>query len=456
MSNRIIRLLWGDLTANESKRFGLLAGIFFVIIGSYWLMRVMKDAQFALLVGYQNEPLAKIVSVGFVIITLLFYNRLIDLFKKTALFYFVCIFFGLTFIILGAGTAYFSAQIAANTIITDPALLPLSASKLTGWLTYFALESFGSLLPALFWSFVASTVTTDSAKKGYGLILAFGQIGAILGAWTTYHFSGWGLGSLFILGGLIVMLVPLLVSAYARATASHTDIPIQKNHTEKTGILEGLRLLITTPYIAAIFVVTTAYEIIANITEYEMGLCLTQVHPPALDGGVGIAAFKSLNGMAIGTIALIFALLGTSFFMRRFGLKRCLVMFPSSIAATICIIFCFYLGGAGPAILIWVFFIADIIFKGLSYTLNNPVKEIMYIPTSSTVKFKAKSWIDMVGSRTIKGGGSVITGLLGPSIPTLLLFGSIISLGITGFWIVIALYLGNSFDRLQTEKKIIS
>lgn len=456
MNNRLIRFLWGDLTAKEFKRFGLLALIFFVIIGSYWLMRVMKDAQFTLLVGYQNEPIAKIVSVLFVIITLLSYNRLIDLFKKTSLFYFVCIFFGLSFIALGAGISFFSAQITAKTLVTVPNLWPLTSSKLIGWLTYFALESFGSLLPALFWSFVASTVTTDSAKRGYGLILVFGQLGAILGAATTYHFAELGLGKLFILGGAIVMLVPLLVSLYAKITIAYHDMPINNGHTTQPGILEGLRLLVSTPYIAALFVVTTAYEIIGNITEFEMGLCITKVYPAELDGGVGIAAFKSLNGIAIGTLSLAFALLGTSFFMRKFGLKRCLLLFPATIAITILAIFGFYSAGAGVAILVWVFFVAEVIFRGLSYTLNNPVKEIMYIPTSTTVKYKAKSWIDMVGSRAVKGGGSVITGLLGPSLPTLLLFGTAISLGITGFWIAIALYLGNAFNRLQAEKKIIS
>lgn len=455
MKSRIVRFLWGNLTAKEFRRYGLLAAIFFVIIGSYWLMRVMKDAEFALLVGYQYEPIAKIVSVVFVIVTLLFYNRLIDLFKKTSLFYFVCLFFGIAFILFGHLIGVCTSQVTACATVLSPTIFPLTTSKIVGWLTYFCLESFGSLLPALFWSFVASSVTTESAKKGYGLILVFGQLGAISGAWTTHHFSRYGLGPLFMLGGIIIIFVPILVSIYIKIVGVSPELQTDSSHKE-TGALEGLRLLVKTPYIAAIFVVTTAYEIIANITEYEMGLLITAVRPPTIDGGIGIASFKSLNGMAIGILSLTFALLGTSFFMRKFGIKKCLLMFPITIATTVIGIFCFYIANVGPSALVWVFFVAEIIFKGFSYTLNNPVKEILYIPTSTDVKFKAKSWIDTVGSRAVKGSGSVITATIGPVLPTLLIFGTFISLGITGLWIAVALYLGNSFDRLQAEKKIVS
>ena len=46
-----------------------------------------------------------------------------------------------------------------------------------------------------------------------------------------------------------------------------------------------------------------------------------------------------------------------------------------------------------------------LLLKGFSYCLNNPCKEILYQPTSSSVKFKAKSWIDIFGQRGSKALG---------------------------------------------------
>lgn len=451
MPRSLIRFLWGDIDAHEFKRFSFLAFIFFIIIGSYWLMRVMKDAQFSILVGYQHEPKAKMISVLFVIITLLGYNKLIDMTRKISLFYIACFFFGSCFIVFGYLITIFSSQITA----VPTTIFPLTLSKSVGWLTFCFLESFGSLLPALFWSFVASTTTTESAKRGYALILIFGQIGASLGSFTTWLFSYAGLGILFATGGALVLTVPFLVSLYIHLIEKPGHQLENTARDNPAGIFEGLLLLIKTPYVAGLFVVTTAYEIIANITEYELGLCLLDVYPPFLDGGVGITHFRSLNGMAVGILSLTFALIGTSFFIRRLGPKICLILFPSALGCTVITIFIFYITGISTYLLVQLLFTAEVIFKGLSYTLNNPAKEILYIPTNTSIKFKAKSWIDMIGSRAVKGLGATINDIIGPSVPHLIVFGTIISLGVTSFWIVIAYLLGSTFNRLQAEKKTI-
>jgi AAA family ATP:ADP antiporter len=51
----------------------------------------------------------------------------------------------------------------------------------TGWFSYCAIESFGSIGVALFWAFVNATIDLEGAKRAYGLIIAGAQIGSILG-----------------------------------------------------------------------------------------------------------------------------------------------------------------------------------------------------------------------------------------------------------------------------------
>jgi len=84
------------------------------------------------------------------------------------------------------------------------------------------------------------------------------------------------------------------------------------------------------------------------------------------------------------TTGLLFAFIGTSFFMRRFGLTKSLVIFPSIVALIVCYAWAFHT--------LWVLFASLVIIKGLGYALHNPCKEIMYIPTSKDIKFKAKSF----------------------------------------------------------------
>ncbi len=46
MFQAIKRALWGDISGEEFKRFGLLSLTFLFIIGTYWLMRPLKDGLF--------------------------------------------------------------------------------------------------------------------------------------------------------------------------------------------------------------------------------------------------------------------------------------------------------------------------------------------------------------------------------------------------------------------------
>lgn len=49
-----------------------------------------------------------------------------------------------------------------------------------GYLWYFIVESFGSMIVALFWSFSTDITKAESAKKGFPLVYTFGQLGQVI------------------------------------------------------------------------------------------------------------------------------------------------------------------------------------------------------------------------------------------------------------------------------------
>lgn len=455
-TNRVIRLLWGDMTHEELRKFWVLSAAFFLLIGAYWFVRVMKDPVFSSLVGYKYQPFAKLLSLVVTVGAVLIYNKLVDVFKRNVLFYILSLFFGIGFLILGYALAHPPlCAIEASSLVGNVACLP---GKALGWFIYCFIESFGSIMPALFLAIVASTMTAESAKKGYGMMYSFAQLGLIIGTWLVAQFVGpVGFSILFALGGVCICLLPLFMKRYMAVCA---QMPTQQPTTSgkeapKTGMFEGLRLLVKNPYIAGLLVVTTMYEIISTIVEFQMGMCATQVYPVELDGGAGFAWLKAINGTFVGVLSLLFAVVGTSFLMRRFGLKFCLVSYPALIGVIVALLFLLYVIGASIYVLMWACFGAVVIFKGLSYTLNVPAKEVMYIPTSKDVKFKAKSWIDGFGGRAAKGAGATMTGSLGGNFSLLMIFGTIAALGIVAFWIFVAAYVGNKFNELQRDNKII-
>ena len=200
-----------------------------------------------------------------------------------------------------------------------------------------------------------------------------------------------------------------------------------------------------------VFVVVTFYEIMSTIVEYQMGWLASGMYTPEQ-----FTVFKGYQGLGINFVALFFALVGTSFFMRKFGLKFCLMAFPITIAIVMIIgVFAKMVVGLGDFPLMWLLLGSTVAIKGLNYALNKPTSEVMYIPTSKDVKFKAKGWIDIFGNRSTKGMGSTVSKSFGSTFSNLLIYGTFISLGIIGLWLIVARFVGTKFNKLQDEDTII-
>jgi len=201
-------------------------------------------------------------------------------------------------------------------------------------------------------------------------------------------------------------------------------------------MLEGLRLIAKHPYLMGVLVVSTVYEIVCTIFDFLMS---TAAHE-TLGTGHGLTQFMGMYGLAVNGVSFLFALIGTSFLIRRFGLSICLMLYPAMVALLVV--------GVMTIPGLWMFFAAEVCMKALSYALNNPCKEMMYLPTSKDVKFKAKGWIDVQGGRSAKGLGATVFA----AVPA---FASWISLAVIACWMPVAYWVGNKNKQLVEEQTII-
>lgn len=431
MFTKLCQTLWGDLSREELKKFGLLSIVFFFIIGTYWLMRSLKDAIFLKTVGRTYLPYAKMVSLIFIVLLVLFYGKLVDWFEKHKLVYLLSIAYGLTYFFI-AFMAFHPSIGLSNTVTNK--------YRFFGWFTYCVIESAGTIITALFWSFVASVVDSKIAKKGYPIIVSGAQLGSVIGAFMAMRASWFGIANLIALAGISILIVPIIVKIFV---SLHLESPTTTADERKpTGPIEGLKLLFSRRYLMGILVLSTVYEIIGEIINFRMKFLADETYHSATQ----VAEFMGMFGVATNLLSFIFALIGTSFLIRRFGLTFCLVAYPLTIACVVSYTWAFHS--------LWVLLTGMMMLKGLSYALNNPCKEIMYIPTSRDMRFKAKSWIDGFGGRTAKGLGASVAAFF-PIVSQLALYGSLISFGIIGLWVPIALYVGRTNHALVQENKIL-
>ena len=426
------KFFWGDISSDELKKFGNLSLIFFLIIGAYWILKPLKDTFFLRTVGKIYLPHVKMLSAFCMILLVMIYAKLVDWFNKQTLTYIICTFYSLTFAIITYCIAHKTLGLA-NTA-TDK-------FRFIGWITYITIESFGTLVVALFWSFVASNFDSQTAKRGYPLIVFGAQFGSLSGALLTTQVSRFGITTLMIVTCLAIIIVPFGIKNFSKNYLSNEQL--QSQHSiQPTGPLEGLRLLFAKSYLMGILAVSTLFEVINILLEIQMmRLADASFHRPE-----EILAFLGYFGLAVNFFAFLFALFGTSFFMRKLGLRKSLTFFPILVGLVIMYAWKFHH--------LWTLFGSLVVTKGLAYTLNNPCKEIMYIPTSNDIKFKTKSWIDVFGARSAKGFGGFIATFF-PIASELIVYGSLFSLVITGIWIPTAFYVSRTHKHLVDNNIII-
>lgn len=445
----ICRFNFGDFERDEFKKFLKLGLIFSLIIGVYWTLRPLKDAIFIQLVDKYQLPFAKTASVLALLPLVMFYTKLLEKTSREKMLFILPLFYGLA--VLGFALLMFFVQ-------TPSSDMPF-IRKGIGYLWYLFVESFGSLVIALFWAFSTDTTDAPSAKKGFPLVVAIGQAGGILLPYTIgglphrLHFITDSI-SMLILGILILLIIPL-IRFFLKTTPPHLLTSFQGKaptaNTEEPGFLEGLRLLLKHRYLLGIFAANFIYEVVVTIFDFNFKIAASSQYT-----GVALSKYLSLYGSSVNTVSLLSLLLGISNITRYLGVKTALALMPLIVGAA--------LGGFIALDSLSFLFALMVGSKAINYALNGPALKQLYIPTTPDVKFKAQAWIETFGSRSSKQIGPLFNMSLAPLQKA---FGATLGkahyLTLSGIacapllilWLITALFLGRSFQQAVKDKTLI-
>lgn len=456
MLTGLVRYFYPDIKKEEVTKFGLFGAALFFILGTYWALRLLKDIMVYKLafptslgwsMGYGREmiPLIKTASPFVIVCAIMVYAKLIDMFEKHKLFYIFCSFYAGIFTLIAS--ALFVCDKFGPEYIGK---YPLAAIGVGG---YLATESFGSLVIALFWSFVISSSKSDEAKRAFPFVIALAQIGTIGGSSLMLipNIPTWSLFAFCIFSMLSIMYI---INKVVTTIPKEHMVSDKVEKKKKPDFLAGIKLLLTRPYLLGVFIVSTFYEIAKTIVDYQMKTQADII-------GINFKWFMGIYGVCVNTLAFVMALLGTSYIMKRFGLRFCLMLYPTLFGISVIALYMFYTTGPSANALLWATFGVMMLVTATSYAVNNPTKEMMYIPTSKDAKFKVKSITDMFGTRMSKmsgarlGGALNVAGQPAATIANLMGIGSLISLGFIGFWIVAAFMVGVKNAQLTRDDQII-
>ena len=454
----ICRFNFGNFEREEFKKFLRMGVIFALMIGVYWTLRPLKDAVFIQLVDKLQLPFAKTVSVLALLPLVMFYTRLLEKTSRERMLFILPLFYGFAVFVFSLLMLGFQAP--AEEIATRSFLF-FSTTKILGYLFYVFVESFGSLVIALFWAFATDTTDSTPAKRGFPLVVAIGQIGGIVFPYTIGglpHRLGLSTDalSMMCLGVLILTIIPL-VRYFLRVTPKellrsfHGKNEEIEEKKQEPGFLEGLKLLLKHKYLLSIFAANFIYEVVITIFDFNFKIAASSLY-----SGVALSNYLSIYGSSVNVVSLLCLLLGISNVTRFLGIGVALAAMPVIVG-------CALLGFLNLDTLSFLFALM-VGSKAINYALNGPALKQLYIPTTPDVKFKAQAWIETFGSRSSKQAGSLFNMTLAPLQTAFgslagkahyLMLSGIICFPLLAFWLVIALFLGKSFRKAIRENKVI-
>ena len=166
-------------------------------------------------------------------------------------------------------------------------------SRILGWTWYVFRRKLWFINCCSFWAFATDITSPESGKKGFSLVVMIGQIGGILGPAVLCKIPMWynlvsGNAYVILICGFLIFCIIPLVSLFMRNVSKEqmvgfTEKAKHGEQEEEPGFLEGLKLMISTPFLLGIFGVITFYDVIVTVFDYYFKIMVeTQVLDKAL------------------------------------------------------------------------------------------------------------------------------------------------------------------------------
>lgn len=252
-------------------------------------------------------------------------------------------------------------------------------------------ESYVVLLIEQYWSYIDSMLSKQSAKRLNGPICGIASIGAVLGGWLLSLLSArWGTLTMVPLAGLATLPAILLTEAAfrrcgePRSGARASSRPTSSDHL-------GLKLFAKNRMLVLLICLIGSAQLLGAVLELSFkGLLQDQMPDVDTQNAFSGRYYAWVNGIAMIGQFILAPILLSLVQMRHIHLAIPLVHMGA----------CAYLM-AGPTL--FRAGLALMVFKVLDYSVFRAAKELLYVPLSFDVRYRAKEIIDVLGYRVSKG-----------------------------------------------------
>ena len=399
---------FADVRAGEGTSALLMAANVFLLLATYYLLKVAREQLVLSEVGAVAKTQAAAAQAVLLLGVVPVFGWLASRVNRIRLITITSLFFAANLVLF-----YVAGRAGAR----------------EGVVFYIWLGIFNLFIVSQFWAFANDFYTEGQGRRLFPMI----GVGASLGAWVGSAsvdplirqlgftpYTSMLLGSVLL---VIALAVTRLANVRQRDAKEPESAAIEAAPLGKEG---GFELVLKDPYLRWIGILIILLNIVNTTGEFLLGSLVENAAPPN-DEAAQKAFIGSFYGSFYGWVNLVGFLMQlflTSRAMRVFGVRGSLFILPVLALVNYSVI--------AVVPMLFVVRIGKILENATDYSIQNTIRQALFLPTTREAKYKAKSAIDTFCTRA---GDVVAAGVVTA--------GAALGMGIAGFgWVNVAMTIG--------------
>jgi ATP/ADP translocase len=374
-----------EIKPGEELIASLLFLYLFLIMFPYYIIKPYRDAKYLVELTSAKLPYAYLLTALFMGFFVHFYSKLLVRVQRRL--------FIISWLIFFAVTCLLSPWLFAQ---------ELSVMPLAFWVWA---NTFVVVLVTQFWILVNDIFNPREVKRLIGFFGSGGLLGGILGGLLT-GLLGRDMPDiiLIIASGLLFFSIFIVnqIFIWQRKKSPPSD-KVDHKHREsgkekaKVGFIDCFNTVRKNYYLKLLAGVVTLTLVVSTFIDWQSKTVI-DIKIERMDEKLEFFGFFHA---ALLVIPFLISILMSSNILKRYGIRVTLLLFPFVL------LLCIFGIGYWPEIFVFALAIkaGD---KSLSFSINQYVRELLYIPISPEIKYKAKVFIDMFLNRFAKGIGALI------------------------------------------------
>ena len=435
-ADRFLRI-FADVRVGEGVTALLLALNVFLILESYYVLKTVREA---LILGQGSPELKSYLAAGQVVVLAIvvpLYGRLVARLARQRLITVVSLFF------VGCLCLFY---------VLGRAGVPLAIPYFV-WIGIYSL-----MIIAQFWAFANDIYKKDEGERLFPIVGFGASLGAVVGStWAGRLIQRFGVYELMLVGAVLLVLAMLLTNVINRRV--RRDAAKKSVETAPDDQVIGssganpFAVVFRTRYLLMMGIMLMLLNWVNATGEYILGSVITdRITETVAAGHAGGVTVEALIGRtyaryfaAVNIVGLLLQLFVVSRVVKYLGVKFAIVILPCISLLSYNVLAFFPLLG--------VVFSAKVAENSVDYSLNNTVRNMLFLPCTREQKYSAKQVIDSFFVRL----GDVFAALLVFVGTTWLALGTrgfaIANVCLVVVWIALALMIGREYQELVVTKQ---